>query len=121
MDNIRFVEIINTNVRESAIQIVKADLENTESKYPIIADLAKWYSSKNQDEKEIISNLITRVYDCAAFRILCMLDGVSYRESLDSSFELNYIEGDSKTKLIDPERFDELHDLYQADFKVKGM
>ncbi|MBO5376885.1 MAG: hypothetical protein J6A41_00695 [Ruminiclostridium sp.] len=117
MNSEQFVEILNKNVRESVLKIVVSDLENTDSSYSKLVALSTWYNSKDDIEKKNILNLITRVYDCAAFRFLCMLDSVAYRTEPGSYYELYHVCKDGKELLINPENSDELHDLYVADFK----
>ena len=112
MNAIEFVEMLNNRVRNSVVSIVESDLESPNCNYETLLQLSKWYNSKDQYEKQVIHSLITRVYDCAAFRFLCMLDGSAFRLGLDSYYELNYFDGIQKTSSID-----DLHDYYVADFK----
>ena len=117
MNSEQFVEILNENVRDSVLRIVTSDLENADTKYKKLVDLSTWYNSKDEVEKQLITDLITRVYDCAAFRFLCMLDGVAFRTESGACYELYHISKDGKVSLIDNKNSDELHDLYVADFK----
>lgn len=106
MNAIEFVEMLNNRVRNSVVSIVESDLESPNCNYETLLQLSKWYNSKDQYEKQAIHSLITRVYDCAAFRL-----------GLDSYYELNYFDGIQKTSIVDSESIDDLHDYYVADFK----
>lgn len=117
MNAIEFVEMLNNRVRNSVVSIVESDLESPNCNYETLLQLSKWYNSKDQYEKQVIHSLITRVYDCAAFRFLCMLDCSAFRLGLDSYYELNYFDGIQKTSIVDSESIDDLHDYYVADFK----
>ncbi len=117
MDAIEFVEMLNDRVRKSVISIVKSDLETPNCDYKTLLQLSKWYNSKDQYEKQIIHSLITRVYDCAAFRFLCMLDGSAFRIESDAYFELNHFDGTEKISIVNSESYEELHDYYVAEFK----
>ena len=68
MNAIEFVEMLNNRVRNSVVSIVESDLESPNCNYETLLQLSKWYNSKDQYEKQVIHSLITRVYDCAAFR-----------------------------------------------------
>lgn len=117
MNAMEFVEMLNSRVRNSVINIVESDLESPNCNYKALLQLSEWYNSKDQHEKQIIHSLITRVYDCAAFRFLCMLDGSAFRSDLEAYYELNYFDGNQKTVLVDSESMDDLHDYYVAEFK----
>ena len=78
-------------------------------------ELLKWYDTKDDNERQIITKLIKRVYDCAAWRILHMMDdGKEYY----GRFELCFIDDktNEKTQFIDPPNLDELHELYEPEF-----
>ena len=115
MNNEEFVGLINKNVRKTVVGIVESDLRDLSADNKILKELSEWYNKKDDAEKEIIGKLITRVYDCAAWRILMTLDsGNKY----GGDFELYFKDNSSgeKISLIDPPVLDELHELYTPEF-----
>lgn len=116
MDNHEFVDIINTKIRDRVVRIVEEDLKNEDQKREILKELSDWYSGKDEAERQIITKFIRRVYDCAAWRILHMLDnGFQY----GGSFELSFTDDATgeKTQMIDPPDLYELHELYEPEFR----
>lgn len=118
MENYQFVEIVNKNIREEVIHIVESGLNSESHSSEILNEQFKWYSSKDDYEKQIITRFIRRVYDCAAWRILHMLDE---DKKYGGRFELYFIDENTneKTLFIDPPNLDELHELYEPEFREK--
>jgi len=118
MDNMKFVSFINENVRESVVNIVEEDLNSIAIKNDYLNELSIWYNQTSSLEKQIIKKLLYRVYDCAAWKILSVLDNDKF---FGGRFELIYVNEltGEKSSLIDPPYLDELHDLYEPLFKEK--
>ncbi len=116
MKNDEFVEIINKHIREDVVRIVESDLNSSNHSSKILDEQCKWYSDKSDNEKQIIKKFIRRVYDCAAWRILHMLDD---DKEYGGRFELYFVDDDTneKTLFIDPPNLYELHELYEPEFR----
>ncbi len=115
MNNYDFVSYINTKVRESVVNIVENDLNNSIDN-DLLRSLSEWYCEKDSIEKEIIKKFIYRVFDCSAWRILYILDN---GRLFDGEFELVFKDKvtDQTISLIDPPHLDDLHDLYVPIFR----
>lgn len=117
MNNYDFVELINSKTRDEVVRIVEQDLDNPSvSRSTILNELSDWYNTKDDSGRQLVTKLIKRVYDCAAWRILHLLD--SGRDH-GGRFELCFIDDETgeKIQFIDPPDLEELHELYEPEFR----
>lgn len=75
MNSYDFVELVNSKTRDEVVRIVEQYLDSPSvSSFTILNELSDWYNAKDDSERQLVTKLIKRVYDCAAWRILHLLD-----------------------------------------------
>lgn len=67
MNSYDFVELVNSKTRDEVVRIVEQYLDSPSvSSFTILNELSDWYNAKDDSERQIVTKLIKRVYDCAA-------------------------------------------------------
>ena len=116
MNTNKFIEIIDSIVVKSAINIVKKNITAPAGRSPqqkhII--MSSFYNSLNEDQKINVDMIIKESVQSAVFRFLCVLDGVTAIEGADKGELKLYYERNGESNLINDPGVD-LHDLMNRD------
>lgn len=117
MDQIEFIKSIKEVVTESTTHSIEEAITNPPGKVveETLIDLAKWFRSLSEKEKNMIRMIIKYSADDAVFGFLCVLDGVRAIE--DSYYKgkllLFYERKDERVLINNPDQ-EELHNIYNG-------
>lgn len=117
MNKEEFVAAIKVAVHDSAVKGMKTIITSPPGRKPHNSMLktSRWFNSLPDEDKHQVEEIIKQTVHASVFGFLCVLDGVSAIESTSEkgSLELTFNKNGNKT-LINDERGEMLHDLYQS-------
>lgn len=118
MNKDEFIAAIKVAVHDSAIKGIKTNLASPPGRKPHekTKETSRWFNSLPDEDKHQVEEIIKQAVHASVFGFLCVLDGVSAIESTSEkgSLELIFTKNGIKT-LINDERGDMLHDIYQSE------
>ena len=116
MDAEKFVGVLNTVVKDAAVEDTISILESPPGRRPDkeLVELSEYYNAQSDDIKKIINKIIERVADDSLFGMLCVLDGVRVIEDDEDKGELVITYKKSKGKHVILNENKDLHDIYNS-------
>ncbi|MDX5631064.1 MULTISPECIES: hypothetical protein [unclassified Brenneria] len=115
MDTQEFIDVLNTVVRDAAVEDTISILESPPGRKPAkeLIKLSEFYNKQNEESKLLINKIMKYVADDAVFGMLCVIDGVRAIED-DNKGELilNYQNAKNSTVTLNANK--DLHDIFNA-------
>jgi hypothetical protein len=112
-----FISAIIVAVHDSAIKGMKTNLTCQPGRRPHekAKETSRWFNSLSEEDKHQVEEIIKQAVHASVFGFLCVLDGVRAIELTPEkgSLELIFNKNGNKT-LINDERGEMLHDIYQS-------
>ena len=118
MNKEEFIAAIKVTVHDSAIKGMQSNLTFPPGRKPHkkVKDSSRWFNSLPEEDKHQVEEVIKQAVHASVFSFLCVLDGVSVIESTPEKGSLELVfNKNSDKKLINDERGDTLHDIYQSE------
>ncbi len=118
MNKNEFIAAIRIAVHDSAIKGMKTNLASPPGRKPHekTKETSRWFNSLPDEDEHQVEEIIKQTVHASVLGFLCVLDGVSAIESTSEKGSLELIFNKNGNKiLINDERGEMLHDIYQSE------
>jgi hypothetical protein len=108
-----FVKLIKEYVLDSTVSSVQSTLSSPPGRSPSkdILEMANWYNSIGESDKEMVANIIRKTARDAIFGFFCVLDGVRPIERTNKGELKLYYEREDEYVLLNDQSKINLHEL----------
>lgn len=116
LDPEEFVQVLRTEVFDSAVSDVISSLEAPPGRRPssALVDASRWFTALESTDRAFVESVIRMAAHSAVFGVLAMLDGVRVIDGPPhGDLELRYVSADGRESRLNPVGA-ELHDTFNG-------